>query len=374
MQPPWGVHASHVTLGPMTEITKVAIVGAGGYTGAELVRIIASHPRLRITVVTGHSQAGLPLDEVLPAAWGSLRGHPVHELEGFDADRVADLADVALCALPHGASATTVADLRQRGMKVLDLSADFRLTDPSVYERWYGDHGAPDLFGTAAYGLVELFRPSIAQADLIAVPGCFPTAAVLGIAPILKAGLCPSTHVAVDAKSGMSGAGRKAARPTHFPEVGEGVRAYKSGGRHRHLPEIEQALRAHAGSKVNLTFTPHLVPMIRGILSTAYIPFPDGSTVSKDHARACTEAARRAYADDTFIRVLEPHLHPDTTWVRGSNATLISYTVDVSSRWLVVQCVIDNLVKGAAGQAVQCLNVRMGWDEGTGLTTHGLWP
>jgi N-acetyl-gamma-glutamyl-phosphate reductase len=345
---------------------RAAVVGATGYTGAELGRLLAAHPEAELVALVGHSTAGEPVAEVLP----SLRGLVEGEVRAYDAATIAEEADAVFCALPHGASAPKVAELRGAGLRVFDLSADFRLSDLDVYRRWYGEHGAPDLFGRAAYGLPELHREAIRGADLVAVPGCFPTASVLPVAPLLREGLVEvEGPIVVDAKTGASGAGRAAKPRTHLPETAEGIRAYAIAGRHRHTPEIEQELSRLADAEVRVIFSPHLVPMTRGILATVYLRPKAGA----DAAR-CVEAARAFYEGSPSVHVLDADGNPDTLWVRGSNRAHLSYTADERSGWIVAQGAIDNLVKGAAGQAVQCLNLRFGLDEGTGLRQPATWP
>ena len=290
------------------------------------------------------------------------------EVEQFDAGAVRDRADAAFCALPHGASAPIVGALRDRGVVVFDLSADFRLGDRPTYEQWYGDHGAPERFGTAAYGLVELHRDELRDADLVAVPGCYPTSAALALAPLLKARLVEPSGLVVDSKSGASGMGRSPSPTGHLPEAAEGVRAYKVA-QHRHTPELEQELSAVAGQPVRLTFVPHLVPMTRGILVTAYGTRRPGVTAAQ-----CTEAAERLFEGSPSVTVLPPGTNPDTLWVRGSNRAHVGYWVDERADRVIAMCAIDNLVKGASGQAVQCFNVRFGFDEGLGLRAPAQWP
>jgi len=348
-----------------TETIRAAVVGATGYTGAELLRLLHGHPRFQIAYVAGHSKAGRPIAEVLPTFTGILSG----EVEAFDADAIADRADVAFCALPHGASAPSVAALRDRGVTVFDLSADFRLADLDVYAEWYGEHGAPERHAERTYGLVELNREALATADLVAVPGCYPTASILALWPALESGLVDPRGLVIDAKSGVSGAGRSPSPKTHLPETAEGIRAYKVGGQHRHTPEIEQELSRAAGAPLRLTFTPHLVPMTRGILVTAYAMAAPGATAAK-----LTEVARARYAGSPSVSVLEPGQHPDTLWVRGSNRVHVAYALDERAGRVVAMATIDNLVKGAAGQAVQGANVRFGLAEGAGLGMSATWP
>jgi N-acetyl-gamma-glutamyl-phosphate reductase len=343
---------------------RVAVIGGSGYTGAELMRLLLGHPRVEVTLVTGQSKAGMPVSTVLPSLAGVYPGL----IESYDADETARRADVAFCALPHGASAGIVSELRDRGLVVLDLSADFRLTDPAVYKEWYGEHLAPARFGTAAYGLVELHRESLRAADLIAVPGCYPTAANLALAPLLKAGLVESGGIIVDAKSGASGAGRSPLPTTHLPEAAEGFRAYKAAA-HRHTSEMEQELSKLAGAELKVTFVPHLLPMTRGILATCY-----ALTKGDVTAQACTDAARALYEGSPSVVVRDAGTHPDTLWVRGSNRAHVGYVVDKRAGRVVAMCAIDNLVKGASGQAVQAFNVRFGFDEGEGLRAPAMWP
>ncbi len=344
---------------------QVAVVGATGYTGAELIRLLHGHPFANVAVMAGHGKAGQKIANVIP----TLRGVYAEDVVAVDADEIAKRCQAAFCGLPHGASAPIVRDLRARGVKVFDLSADFRLKDLDVYREWYGEHGAPDLNPGAVYGLCELEREAIRSADLVAVPGCYPTASALALAPLAKAGVIDLDSIIVDAKSGVSGAGRGLTESTHFPHVYEGFRAYKVGGLHRHTPEIEQTLSRVSGRPVRITFTPHLVPMIRGILATAYAKLT--SDLSRER---CTELARELYQGSPSVTVLDPGVDPDTAWVRGSNRCFISYTVDKRTARVVAQAAIDNLVKGASGQAIQCFNLRFGFPEGAGLEGVGTFP
>lgn len=344
---------------------RATIVGGTGYTGAELVRLVLAHPSLELASIVGNASAGKPVAEVLP----SLRGVVLGQVQPFDPAAIAEQADVAFCALPHAASAKAVSALRQRGQKVFDLSADFRFEDLSVYEAWYGTHPVPERLSEAVYGLVELHREELRDADLVAVPGCYPTASTLALAPLVKNGLIELRGIAVDAKSGISGAGRGVSSATHFPESAEGVRAYKAGS-HRHGPEIEQELSTLAGAPVRIAFVPHLVPMTRGILATCYVQ-PANPNLT---AARCIDAARELYQGSPSVLVLEEGLHPDTLWVRGSNRVHIGYAQDRPGGTIIAMSAIDNLVKGASGQAIQCLNVRFGFDEGAGLQATALWP
>lgn len=352
-----------------TTPTRVAVVGASGYTGAELLRLLLSHPHVEITAACAGRRAGEPLTRVFP----QFRGRLELSLEAFDPDRIAEAADVAFTALPHGDSARAVAALRARGLAVLDLSADFRLRDPAEYATWYGngaEHPEPAALREAAYGLPELHRETIRGAKLVACPGCYPTSAILPLAPLLRAGLVEPTGIAIDSKSGVSGAGRGASLSSHFPEIGEGIRPYKVAGSHRHTPEIEQELGRVAGADVRVSFTPHLVPMSRGILTVAYARPTDAA---RDEA-AYLEALREAYADEPFVAVLDDGALPDTAHLRGSNRAHVAVRLDRRANLVLAMAALDNLVKGAAGQAVQCLNLMRGWDEPTGLDHVAAFP
>lgn len=348
---------------------RVGIVGATGYTGAELIRLLFSHPGVGSIALYAASNAGKPIASVLPSMAGLESRFTSSAILAFDAAAFSRDCDLSFCALPHDASEEIVAALRDRGVVTFDLSAAFRLRDSAVHAEWYGTRARPDLAIDAAYGLVELEREAIRSADLVAVAGCYPTAAILGLAPLSRAGMIEPRGIIVDAKSGVSGAGRSASAATHFPEVSEGIRAYKAAGKHRHTPEIEQALARIAGIPIHLTFTPHLVPAIRGILATSYATIREGVTAAE-----CTEAARTLYEGSPSVAVLEPGSHPDTLWVRGSNRCHLAYVVDVRAQRVVVQSTIDNLIKGAAGQAIQSMNVRFGFEESTGLVGPGVWP
>ncbi|WP_428268050.1 N-acetyl-gamma-glutamyl-phosphate reductase [Haliangium sp.] len=353
---------------------RIAILGASGYTGAELVRLLSAHPRVELAGLYAQRHAGARLGQVFPHLLG-LGALGARTLEAPDLDHVAERADLAVCALPHGHSAPVVAELHARGLRVIDLSADFRLRDPDDYARWYGSperpaHPAPALLEEAAYGLPERYRDRIAGASLVACPGCYPTATLLAVGPLLERGLVAPEGLVVDAKSGVSGAGRSPSQATHFPEAGEGVRAYKIAGGHRHTAEIEQELGALAGRALTLIFTPHLVPMSRGILACVYAAPSDPGRDPEAYRQALVEA----YADEPFVTVLEPGALPDTAAVRGSNHAHVQVAYDQRAQRVLALCAIDNLVKGASGQAVQCLNSMQGWDERAGLGAAPLFP
>lgn len=348
---------------------SVAVIGGSGYTGAELLRLLHGHPEVEVAAVCAQRNAGARLDQVFP----QFAGVSDATLEAFDAEAVASRAEVAFTGLPHGQSASAVAALRAAGAMVIDLSADFRLRDAEVYRSWYGsgaEHPAAELLGEAVYGLPERYRDAIREAGLVACPGCYPTSAILAAAPLLAAGVIEPSGLVVDAKSGVSGAGRGATRTTHFAEVGEGVRAYKLAGLHRHTPEMEQELSAARGGAVSLTFTPHLVPMSRGILTCVYARPGDPGRPAADYG----EVLQAAYRDEPFVTVLGNDALPDTSHVRGSNRAQVAVRVDERAGLVIAIAAIDNLVKGAAGQAVQCLNLSRGWEETTGLERVALFP
>jgi N-acetyl-gamma-glutamyl-phosphate reductase len=343
---------------------SVAVLGASGYTGAELLRLLLDHPRVEIAALAAERAAGARIDRIFP----HLAGRLDMEIEALDPERIAARAEIVFSCLPHGASATAVAALAARGALVVDLSADFRLRDPAVFAEWYGPHPHPELVPGAVYGLPELHREALAGARLIASPGCYPTAAILAVAPLLARGLL-RPRLVVDAKSGVSGAGRSPTQATHFAEAGEGVRAYKVAGTHRHTPEIEQELSRAAGGAVRITFTPHLVPMTRGILACVYGE-PSDPALSESELRA---ALAEAYRGEPFVTVLEDGL-PDTAHVRGSNRAHVAVRLDARAGMVVAMAAIDNLVKGASGQAVQAMNIARGWPETEGLLGAGLFP
>lgn len=354
----------------MSDVLRVGIVGAGGYTGAELVRLVHAHPRLELTWLGARDKAGKLLSDVLPSSAG-VAGLGDRRLQAFEPDQAPSLAreiDVAFSALPHGTSAAVSKALYDAGVRVVDLSADFRLRSVETYQHWYTRHPAPELLGQAVYGLPELYRKQLEGARLIASPGCYPTSAILPLAPLLAAGLVQADGIVIDAKSGVSGAGRSPSPSTHFPETNEGLRPYKVAGAHRHVPEIEQELGAVIGAAVRVTFTPHLIPMSRGILTTAYARVTEGTT-----AEACREAARARYAGG-LVSVLDAERLPDTLWVRGSARAHVAYAIDERTSTVLALCAIDNLARGASAQAIQALNVALGWPDELGLPEVALFP
>ena len=339
---------------------KAGIVGASGYTGAELLRLLAGHPEFEVAAVTAHSSAGQMVGEHTP----SLRAaYPGLVYEAFDPGRL-DGLDLVFCALPHGESQQLVPELRSRVGVVVDLAADFRLRDAALYPQWYGPaHAAPELLADAVYGLPELFRDDLAGATLVAAAGCYPTAAGLALAPLLRAGLVEPAGLVVDAASGVSGAGRGLKESLHFGTVDEDFTAYGLLT-HRHTPEMEQIL----GSQV--LFTPHLAPMARGILATCY------ARTSATRAALSTmdvmDALHEAYDDEPFVVAIDTP--PSTKATAGSNTAHVTARVDPRTGWVVALCALDNLVKGASGQAIQCANAALSLPETTGLPTAGLYP
>jgi len=343
---------------------RVGVFGASGYAGLELLRLLLRHPKLEISVVTSEQRAGQPVGEAFPA----LRGRLDLAFDAAEPERLASRMDLAFTALPHAASAPTVAVLREAGVAVADISADYRLRDRAVYEAWYGPHGHPELFGKAVYGLPELYRDQLAGAQLVACPGCYPTSAVLPLVPFLRAGLVETAGIVIDSKSGVSGAGRKLDAGFLFAELDENAKAYKVAD-HRHAPEIEQEASVAAGKPVQVTFVPHLLPTVRGILTAVYCrPTQPVST-----ARALA-LLQEAYADEFFVRVLPEGETPTLASVRGSNFCDVAAIADERNGTLVLLSSLDNLVKGAAGQAIQCANLMAGFPETEGLLETAFLP
>jgi len=338
-------------------VSRVAIVGAAGYAGVEMTRLVLGHASLELTVVTSGQDAGRRVSEVYPA----LAGCDLTYVEP-DVAAIAGAADVAFLAVPHTAAMAMVPSLLQAGLIVIDASADFRLRDPELYAAWYGvRHVAPDLIDEAVYGLPELWRDRLQGSRLIACPGCYPTATLLAAAPAVEAGMVISDRVIVDAKSGVSGAGRSACAATHYVAVNESVAAYKVTT-HRHTPEIAQGLGDLGLAHPRVTFTPHLVPMTRGLLSTVYLEVEPGTDTEE-----VLGVYRARYAHEPFITVHDAGTMPSTSEVRGSNRAHIGVAVDGTTDTLVVTCAIDNLVKGTSGQALQCANIVLGYEETAGL-------
>ncbi len=343
---------------------KVGIIGASGYTGEELARLLSNHSGVELTVATSRQFAGKDMGEVFP----NLRNLVNITLENVGFDDLEDRADLFFTAVPHQTAMDIVPGLLAAGKKVVDLSADFRIADAAVYEEWYQSHSAPEILSQAVYGLPELKRDEIMKTDLVANPGCYPTSIILGLAPLLKAGLVDAETIIADSKSGTSGAGRAALVGSLYCEVADGFKAYKVA-EHRHTPEIEQEISGMAGKKVVISFTPHLVPMSRGILSTVYAGLVEGVNAAR-----VADTYADYYRDEKFVRLCPTGAFPATQYVRGSNFCDIGFKVDQRTGRIVIVSAIDNLVKGASGQAVQNMNLMCGFDEAEGLGVVPLFP
>lgn len=343
---------------------RAGVLGATGYAGIEAVRLLLGHPEVELTEVVSHSMSGQRLDAVYP--------HLAHVtdlvLSDLDPERIAKNCDVVFTALPHGASKTVIPALYEKGLRVIDLSGDFRYRDVEVYEKWYGEaHTSPELLAQAVYGLPELHRDEIKKTRLVGNPGCYTTCSILGLAPLLKAHLVSPKNIIVDAKSGVSGAGRGLAQGYHFCECTENMKAYKLAT-HRHTSEIEQEYSLLFGEDIMISFSPHLVPMKRGIYSTIY-----ANLEGKHSAEELLSYYHQMYDNEPFIRLMAPGKLPESARVAGSNFVDIGLVVDERLGRVVIASTIDNLIKGAAGQAVQNMNLLFGLDETTGLTAPGLY-
>jgi len=350
---------------------RVGIVGAAGYTGAELIRLIYAHPRLELAYVAARERAGQKLEQAVPSTAG-IAGLGDRVLETFEPARAAELGercDVVFLGLPHEASAGAAEALLPTGLVVVDLSAAFRLKEADSYEPWYGHKHATALSRTAVYGLPELHRRDLGGAKLIATPGCHVTSALLALSPLLAGGgLVETNGIVIDTKTGVSGAGRAVVASSQFSETAEGARPYKVAGSHRHTPEIDQELSLVAGGPVRVLLTPHLVPMTRGLLATCYARARAGTS-----AEACREAARELYRGG-LVTVLEEGRLPDTLFVRGSARAHVAYAHDARTGFVLAMCAIDNLARGASAEAIQALNVSRGWPDALGLPEVGLFP
>ncbi|TYO94439.1 N-acetyl-gamma-glutamyl-phosphate reductase [Desulfallas thermosapovorans] len=344
---------------------KVGIIGATGYAGAELVRLLSAHPEAELVALTTQSYGGKSFCEVYP----HLYKYVDQKCCELDIPDLVGKADVIFAALPHGHAIPVAREVLKQGKKFIDLGADFRFDRREVYEQWYKvEHTAPDLLEQKVYGLPEVYREKIKSASLVGNPGCYPTSVILGLAPLLKHGLVDTGTVVADSKSGVSGAGRGLSLGNHFCEVNENFRAYNVG-MHRHTPEIEQELGKLAGEEMVISFTPHLTPMNRGILSTVYAKLKQEMTLGQ--VRSIYE---EYYRSEFFVRLLPPGILPQTKAVAGSNHCDVVPVVDPRTGRVVVISAIDNLIKGAAGQAVQNMNLMFGLPEITGLNRPGLYP
>lgn len=353
------------SMGDIAVPIKAAIVGSTGYGGVELIRFLLGHPYVEITSVISVSSSGEPITEGFP----HLNHIFEYALDGLKPEVIRERADVVFTATPSGVSSLLVPQLLQAGLSVIDLSGDFRIQDRDTYEEWYHHEAPPaDVLEQAIYGLSEIHGERVAQRTLISNPGCYPTATLLGLIPAVEAGWVKANSIIIDAKSGVSGAGRAASLGSHFAEINENLKAYKIN-KHQHIPEIEQELSAVAGKNVTVTFTTHLVPMTRGIMTTMYAELT-GSYSEQDFI----DLYRDYYKSRPFVRVRNVGSIPATKEVYGSNYCDIGFAVDERTGRLTIVSVIDNLVKGAAGQAIQNLNLMMGWEETTGLGLTPVYP
>ncbi len=344
---------------------KAGIIGATGYTGQETARVLLSHPQVNLVCCTSKSYTGQKYEDI----YHNFKGFYSDECVSEDIEKLSKELDVIFLALPHGIASQKITPDILKNTRVIDLGADYRLRDKSEYELWYETrHESEELLKDAVYGLCEIKRNSIKNARLIANPGCYATCSILTVMPLLKEGIIDEESVIIDAKSGVSGAGRTLNLAVHYNECNESVKAYKVAS-HRHTPEIEQELSEIVGSKIKLTFTPHLIPMNRGILVTAY-----ANLKNKMKPEDIQEIYKQYYGNEYFIRLLNRGLQPETRWVKGSNFCDIGFAIDEHTGRIILTGVIDNLIKGAAGQAVQNMNIMFGLDEKTGLTNIPIFP
>ncbi|PZD97856.1 N-acetyl-gamma-glutamyl-phosphate reductase [Paenibacillus sambharensis] len=349
----------------MSSKVRAAIIGSTGYGGVELIRLLAAHPQVAITSVISSSSAGEPI----AAGYPHLQEIRTELLDGIDPAEMKSKADVVFLATPAGVASGLVPQLLEQGLKVIDVSGDFRLKSPALYEQWYKKASAEQAYlDRAVYGLAEVFGSEVQGQELISNPGCYPTATLLGLVPAVAAGWIDPKSIIVDAKSGVSGAGRGASLGTHYSELNENFKAYKVN-QHQHIPEIEQVLARVAGTEVTVTFTTHLVPMTRGIMSTIY-----ASVEGQRSVQDFIGLYREYYEGRQFVRIRSEGQWPGTKEVYGSNYCDIGFAVDERTGRATIISVIDNLVKGAAGQAIQNLNLMMGWEEGLGLQFVPVYP
>lgn len=344
--------------------TRVGIIGATGYTGVELLRLLLLHPEVEVTALTSQKFAGVPIDQVFP----SLMRHLPLKCEELVVDSISQKTDFIFTAVPHKTAMETVPFFYRQGKKIVDLSADFRFKDPGVYEKWYQKHTSADLLSESVYGLPELHRDAIRRAKIVGNPGCYPTGALIGLIPLFQKGIVSLENIIIDSKSGVSGAGRDIVLESLFCEVNEGVKAYKIF-EHRHLPEIEQELSGIAQKKVAVTFVPHLIPMDRGILTTLYL-----IPTKKWKTEEVLDIFQEHYRKEPFIRIYPKGKLPNTRDVRGSNYCDIGVKVNEGDGRAVIVTAIDNLVKGASGEAVQNMNIMLGYPETMGLDVLPLSP
>jgi N-acetyl-gamma-glutamyl-phosphate reductase len=344
--------------------TRVGIIGATGYTGVELLRLLLLHPEVEVTALTSQKYAGTPIDRVFPSLLKRLQ----LKCEELNVEILSGKADFIFTAVPHKTAMEVVPLFHRQGKRIVDLSADFRFRNAATYEKWYQKHMSPDLLPESVYGLPEIHREKIRSARIVGNPGCYPTGALIGLLPLVKKGMISPENIVVDSKSGVSGAGRDVALESLFCEVNEGVKAYKIFA-HRHTPEIDQELSQLAQREINVTFVPHLIPMDRGILSTLYVRL-----TKKMETEELLGLFQEVYRGEPFIRVHPKGKLPNTKDVRGSNLCDIGATVSDSDARAVIVTAIDNLVKGASGEAVQNMNIMLGYPETTGLDVLPLFP
>lgn len=344
---------------------KAGIVGATGYAGQELLRLLVQHPECSVEYITSRSYVNEEFDKV----YGNFVKIYSEACIDEEMNKLAEKVDVLFIALPHGIASNKITEELLTKTKVIDLGADYRLNDLKIYEEWYNvPHGSPHLLDKSVYGLCEWKRDEIKKSNLIGNPGCYTTCSILSLSPLLKEGIVDTNSIIIDAKSGVSGAGRGLNLGTHFTECNESLKAYKIAS-HRHTPEIEQQLMEVSGQDVTLTFTPHLVPMNRGILMTAYATLKGNFSYSDIKA-----IYEKYYKDEAFIRLLPDGVYPETKWIKGSNYCDINFVIDERTNRIVVLGAIDNLIKGAAGQAVQNMNILFGLEENVGLNLIPIFP
>lgn len=343
---------------------KAGIIGATGYAGSELVRILTSHPQVELVSLTSQSYAGKSYSDV----YESYRHIPSYICEEEDIEKLAELCDVIFMALPHGVASKKVTDAILSKCRIIDLGADFRLQDIDTYERWYTTHYAKDILPEAVYGLCEINRDKIKGKRIVANPGCYTTCSILSMYPLVKEGMVDLSSIIIDAKSGATGAGRSLALSNHYCELNESVKAYKVAS-HRHTPEIEEQLSYAAGEDIVINFTPHLIPMDRGILATCYAKLKDNYTYGD-----IRKAYEKHYGNEYFIRLTKEGAFPETKWVKGSNFVDMGFAVDRRTNRVIVIGVLDNLFKGAAGQAVQNMNILFGFEEKEGIDCVPIFP
>lgn len=348
------------------ERVPVGVIGASGYGGVQLVRILTDHPKLKLAYLGGDSSAGQEFSSLYPHL-----GHQVNQMiEPIDLEKIADRCQAVFLSLPNGLACKMAPTLLERGCKVLDLSADYRFSDLDVYTHWYGlERSDRDVAETAVYGLPELYRDRIAEAQLVGCPGCYPTASLMALSPLFKQGLVLPETAIVDAKSGTSGGGRQPKTGLLLAEADNSLGAYSVAG-HRHTPEIEQICSDLAGHEVLVQFTPHLIPMVRGILATVYATLRDPGLVRED----LLTIYGAFYRNSPWVKLLPGGVYPQTKWAWGTNLCYIGVEVDPRTNRVIVMSAIDNLMKGQAGQAIQCLNLMMGWEETLGLPKLSFYP